>query len=191
LPPNTSVAAPRLQTNFITTLTQGSQNLALGLVLTAASQLVAVYLIEMACQVATAALFYLLLRPVNGSVALTAAFLELTGCIIKSFARVFFITSMFVLGGAASLSAFRAPQLQSLALLLLKVNDHGAAMALAFFGFSTTLNGFLIFRSTFLPKFLGVFGMTPCAKLSSSVWASLPKLRETFAAMIFGLLIGL
>src|SRR5438132_6150665 len=44
-----------------------------------------VYLIEMACQVATAALFYVLLRPVSKSIALTAAFLELTGCIIKGF----------------------------------------------------------------------------------------------------------
>jgi hypothetical protein len=82
-----------------------------------------VYLIEMACQVATAALFYLLLRPVSNSVALVAAFLELTGCIIKTFARVFFILPLFVLGGAPALSVFSPQELQSLALLLLKVND--------------------------------------------------------------------
>ena len=119
----------------------------------------AVYLLEMASQVATAALWYLLLRPVSGSIALSAAFLELTGCIIKSFARVFFISTLFVLSGSPALAAFSTPQSQSLALLVLKINDQGAAMALAFFGFSTTLNGFLMFRSTFLPKFLGVVGM--------------------------------
>lgn len=43
-----------------------------------------VYLIEMACQIATVALFYVLLRPVSKSVALSAAFLELTGCVIKA-----------------------------------------------------------------------------------------------------------
>jgi hypothetical protein len=118
-----------------------------------------VYLIEMACQVTTAALFYLLLRPVSNSVALTAAFLELTGCVIKTFARVFFIVPLFVLGGSPSLSAFSTEQLQSITLLLLKVNDQGAALALAFFGFATLLNGFLVFRSTFLPKFLGVLSM--------------------------------
>src|SRR6266850_2630326 len=99
-----------------------------------------VYLIEMACQIATAALFYVLLRPVSKSVALSAAFLELTGCVIKSFARVFFIVPLFVLGGTNSsapggvsvLSGFTTQQLQGLALLLLKVNDQGAAMALAF-----------------------------------------------------------
>ena len=118
-----------------------------------------VYLIEMACQVTTVALFYVLLRPVSKSVALSAAFLELTGCIIKTFARVFFIVPLFVLGGAPALSGFTTSQLQSIALLLLKVNDQGAAMALAFFGFSTILQGYLIFRSTFLPRFLGVLGM--------------------------------
>src|SRR6266705_260129 len=56
-----------------------------------------VYLIEMACQIATVALFYVLLRPVSKSIALSAAFLELTGCIIKTFARVFFIVPLFVL----------------------------------------------------------------------------------------------
>lgn len=118
-----------------------------------------VYLIEMACQIATAALFYLLLRPVSNSVALVAAFLELSGCIIKTFARVFFIMPLFVLGGAASLSVYSTGELQALALLLLKVNDQGAALALGFFGFSTVLNGYLVFRSGFLPRWLGVLSL--------------------------------
>lgn len=126
-----------------------------------------VYLIEMACQVVTAAFFYLLLRPVNNAAALTAAFLELTGCAVKTFARVFFIAPLFVLGagagsaagGASALTGFTTEQAQSVALLLLKVNDRGAALALAFFGFATLLNGALIFRSTFLPKFLGASAM--------------------------------
>jgi hypothetical protein len=118
-----------------------------------------VYLIEMACQIATTALLYLLLRPVSNSVALVAAFLELSASIIKTLARVFFIMPLFVLGGAASLSVFSTGELQSLALLLLKVNDQGAALALAFFGFSTTLNGYLVFRSGFLPRWLGVLSL--------------------------------
>src|SRR6266849_3226900 len=43
-----------------------------------------VYLIEMACQIATVALFYVLLRPAGRSVSLVAAFLDLTGCVIKT-----------------------------------------------------------------------------------------------------------
>jgi hypothetical protein len=118
-----------------------------------------VYLIEMACQIAMTALFYVLLRPVNKSVSLLAAFWGLTGCVIKTFARVFYIVPLFVLGGAPSLSAFSAEHLQALAVVFLKVNDQGAGIALAFFGFATILKGYLIFRSTFLPRFLGVLSV--------------------------------
>jgi hypothetical protein len=127
------------------------------------------YLIEMACQIVTAALWYQLLKPVNKTVALLALLLELAGCIVKTFARVFFIAAPFVLGGTAGsgaaggmnqgLHGFSPEQLQSIALILLKVNDYGAATALAFFGFSTPLNGYLIFRSSYFPRWLGVLGM--------------------------------
>src|SRR5213076_1039184 len=89
-----------------------------------------VYLIEMACQIATTGLFYDLLKPAGRSVSLLAAFLGLTGCIIKTFSRLFYIAPLFVLGGAHYLIAFNQEQLQALSLLLLKVNDRGAGMAL-------------------------------------------------------------
>jgi len=119
----------------------------------------AVYLIEMACQIAVTALFYDLLKPAGRSVSLLAAFLGLAGCVIKTFSRVFFIAPLFVLGGAHYLSTFSTEQLQALALLLLKVNDHGTGMALVFFGFYAPLTGYLIIRSTFLPRFLGWLGI--------------------------------
>ena len=115
-----------------------------------------VYLIEMTCQVVTAVLLYQLLKPVNRTVALLALFLEVTGCIIKTFARVFYIAPLFVLGRRAALAGFSVEQLQSVALILLKVNDQGAGAALGLFGFSTLLGGYLVFRSTFLPRWLGV-----------------------------------
>src|SRR5438270_2547709 len=115
-----------------------------------------VYLIEMACQIAMTALFYDLLKPAGRSVSLLAAFLGLAGCVIKTFSRVFYIAPLFVLGGAHYLSVFNPEQLPALALLFLKVTDQGAATALAFFGFYALLTGYLIFRSTFLPRILGL-----------------------------------
>jgi hypothetical protein len=113
------------------------------------------YLIEMACQIVMTALFYDLLKPVGRSVSLVAVFLGLAGCVIKTFSRLFFIAPLF-LGGAHYLSVFSPEQLQALALLFLKVNDRGAGIALVFFGFYAPLTGYLIFRSTFLPRILGV-----------------------------------
>ena len=119
----------------------------------------AIYLIEMACQIAMTALFYHLLRPAGRSVSLVAAFLGLTGGIIKTFSRLFFIAPLFILGGAHYLSVFSAEQLQALALLFLKVNDRGAGIALVFFGFYAILTGYLIIKSTFLPRILGVLSV--------------------------------
>ena len=120
-----------------------------------------VYLIEMACNVANTALWYVLLRPVNRSVALVAAFMDLAGAVFKTFARVFFITPLWLLlhTGSPVLSGFTSEQVQSIALILLRVNAIGTTPASAFFGISILLNGYLIFRSTFLPRWLGALQM--------------------------------
>src|ERR1700674_4211950 len=119
----------------------------------------AVFLIEMACQIAMTALFYDLLKLAGKSVSLVAAFLGLAGCVIKTFSRLFFIAPLFILGGAHYLSVFSTEQLQALALLFLKMNGYGAGIALVFFGFYALLQGYLLIRSTFLPRILGTLSV--------------------------------
>src|SRR5438045_5088652 len=58
-----------------------------------------VYMIEMACQIAAIALFYILLKPAGRSVSLVAAVLGLPGCIIKTFSRAFYIAPLSPLDG--------------------------------------------------------------------------------------------
>jgi Domain of unknown function (DUF4386) len=113
-------------------------------------------LIGVACHIAWAVLLYELLKPVNRSVSLLAAFVILVGCAIQAFTSLFYLAPLLVLTGGISVSAFTAAQLQALALVFLKLNGYAFGIYLVFFGFWCVLMGYLIFRSTFLPRVLGV-----------------------------------
>jgi hypothetical protein len=66
---------------------------------------------------------------------------------------------LLVLESGSSLSAFTAEQVQALALILLKLNAQAFDIYLIFFGLCCVLNGYPIFRSTFLPRILGVLSL--------------------------------
>ena len=116
----------------------------------------AVYLVEMACQIAMTVLFYELLKPAGRTASALAAVFGLVGCTIKTLARLFFVAPLLVLGGAGYLSAFDPKQLQALAFFSLRVNYTVETIAMVFFGLNTLVTGYLVFRSTFLPRALGV-----------------------------------
>jgi len=113
-------------------------------------------LIGVACHIAWAFLMYELLKPVNRSVSLLAAFVILVACAIQALTSLFYLAPLLILTGGSSLSAFTPQQLQALALMFLKLNDYANDIYLVFFGLWCVLTGYLIFRSTFLPRILGV-----------------------------------
>jgi hypothetical protein len=78
---------------------------------------------------------------------------------IKMISRLFYIAPLLLIAGAHYLTAFDQKQLQALAFLFLKLNNQGAALALVFFGFYALLTGWLILRSTFLPRLLGALSV--------------------------------
>ena len=103
-----------------------------------------------------AILFYRLFKPVNRSIPLLAAFVMLMGCVMWTLCAFFSLAALNVLQGKSSLSAFAPEQLQALALMLVKLNAQAYDIGLVFFGFWCVLIGYLIFRSTFLPRIIGV-----------------------------------
>jgi hypothetical protein len=113
-------------------------------------------LLVVACYLAVTALFYGLFKPVNRSVSLLAAFFSLVGCAIQGFACLFELAPLVVLGSGQYSSAFKVEQLQALAYTFLKLYSQAYSIALVFFGFYCLLIGYLIFKSTFLPRILGV-----------------------------------
>jgi hypothetical protein len=63
---------------------------------------------------------------------------------------------VIVLGGSHYLSVLNVEQLQALALMFLNLHAQGLNICMIFFGFFCLLLGYLIFRSTFLPRIIGV-----------------------------------
>jgi Domain of unknown function (DUF4386) len=117
---------------------------------------VAVGLIATALYIAVTALFYGLFKPANKTVALLAAFFSLVGCAIQALGTLFRVAPFVVLDGSPYLSVFKLDQLQAMALMFIKLNVQAVYIYLVFFGLFNLLIGYLIFKSTFLPRILGV-----------------------------------
>jgi hypothetical protein len=101
-------------------------------------------------------LFYDLFKPVSRTVSLLAAFFSLIGCAMGALSALLQLAPLVALSGESYLSAFNPEQLQSIALLFLKLRLHSFNICLVFFGFYCLLIGILILKSTFLPRILGV-----------------------------------
>src|SRR5262249_54744749 len=95
-------------------------------------------------------------KPVNRSVSLTAAFLSLLGCALGGVSSALNVAPLIVLKGGQYLSAFTLEQKQSLALTFLKFSVQTSNLGLGFFGCYCALIGYLILKSTFLPRIVGM-----------------------------------
>ncbi|MFZ0960915.1 MAG: DUF4386 domain-containing protein [Terriglobia bacterium] len=116
----------------------------------------AALLINVVIYVAVTVLFYDLFKPVNRSLSLVAAFFSLVGCAVQALACLFYLAPLVVLGGSQYLSVFKVEQLHALALMSFELYGQAYNIGLVFFGFYCLLIGYLIFRSTFIPRILGV-----------------------------------
>src|SRR5438270_9423365 len=94
----------------------------------------AIYLVEAVCDIALALIFYVLLRPVHKYLALLAAFFGLVSTALFGFAELFYFAASPILGGAAYLKTFSPDQLNTLALLSLKLYGLGGGIFMMFYG---------------------------------------------------------
>jgi hypothetical protein len=99
---------------------------------------------------------YGLLKPVNRSLSLLAAFFSLVGCAIGVVGFALQLAPLVILRGAQTLSVFSVEQLRALAFVFLRVQAQASNIGFVFFGLHCLLVGGLILRSTFLPRTVGV-----------------------------------
>lgn len=112
-------------------------------------------LLSLALYIALTALFYRLFKPVNPTIAFLATLFSVMGCTIQAFGSLFQVVPLVALANGSVLNGFTAEQSQSLAQLFPEVYVRADSIGLGFFGFFNLLIGYLIIRSTFVPRILG------------------------------------
>jgi hypothetical protein len=108
------------------------------------------------CDIGVALIFYELFKPVSRSLALLAAFLRLVFVAVANANMLNHFAPLIFLSRAEYLSAFTPDQLQALAMAFVRLRTIGLDIALVFFGSHCVVVGYLLFRSTFFPRILGV-----------------------------------
>ncbi|TMC31224.1 MAG: DUF4386 domain-containing protein [Chloroflexi bacterium] len=137
-----------------------------------------------AFHIAWALLFYYLFRPVNRTLASLATFIILVGCAMQALTAFFYLTPLLVLQAGHSLSGLNTPQL---ALALINLNGLAFEIDLIFFGFWCVLAGYLILRSTFMPRILGVLLMLDGIGWALYLWPPLATFLFPAIAVASGL----
>ena len=113
-------------------------------------------LLGVACHIAWTYLFYELFKAVNRNLSLLAVFFSLVAIALQAFSSTSQAAPLVILEGGPAFAAFTADQLKTLTFLFLSLNARVFNTYLVFFGFWCVLIGYLIVRSTFMPRILGV-----------------------------------
>jgi hypothetical protein len=139
---------------------------------------VGVTLLSNGLYVVLSALLFALFAPVNRGVALAAAFLSLTGCVVQTVAQLLQLAPLALHGDPALQAMLSADQIRAAILLSLKVYRQGFTIAVSMFALFNLLLGYLILRGRFIPRVFGVFFLVAGGGWIFSLW---PPLAVVFS----------
>ncbi len=127
---------------------------------------------------------YKLLKPVNKSIALLMVIFALVGIPITMLNELDYFAALLLSSGADYLTAFEADQLQALVMFFIDLREYGTFIP-GIFSLWLLFLGYLVFKSGFLPRILGILLMI--GGVCYPIQAVLFFLFPNFDAMIFGL----
>src|SRR5258708_11846337 len=114
--------------------------------------------------------FYVILKPVNRSLALVAAFWRLVYALMWVLMTLNLFEALRLLSGADYLRVFEAERLQALGKLYLTARFDEYYVGLLFYALASTVCSYLWFKSNYIPRTLaawGVIGSVWCAVCTS------------------------
>ena len=137
--------------------------------------------------IALTALFYRLFKPVNPTISLLMAFFSLVGCTTQIIAGVLQLAPLVVLRDSQLAGAFHVGQLRAAALVSLSLYSQTFNISFVLFALFDFLLGYLIFRSTFLPRIFGVLMMIAGVVASTFLYPPLAIALKWFVLPVAGL----
>lgn len=111
-----------------------------------------VFLIEIVLTV----LLYVLIKPVDKSLSIVAAFSRLAMTVIQGMNLFNHFVILLLLSGAGYLTVFAPDQVQALVLLFLNAHESVTLIWGLFFGLHLLIFGYLVYKSGYFPKFIGI-----------------------------------
>jgi hypothetical protein len=117
---------------------------------------IAAEIILLICAITLLWILFTLLRPVSKNLVFLAVFLNLVSITLEAAYTLHLVEALFPLGEAGYLKAFTPEQLYALMRLSLRAFSYGFGLSLVFFGCFCLVIGYLIFKSGYLPKPIGV-----------------------------------
>jgi len=143
-------------------------------------------LVHLSCAVALTAIFYALLRPVRRTFALMGAFFDLASIVVEAVSKLALLAALFLLGRAEYLRALEPAQREALSYLSIRLHAYGFGLSLIFFGCGCLVFGYLIARSQFLPRVLGVLLQVAgaCYLANSFALLAAPRVADAIFPLI-------
>ena len=136
-------------------------------------------------------ILYRLLAPAGRSMALLAIVLDLTQNTINAMNAWTQFAPITLLGGSPDLAAIPPGELAALARLALKWHDVGFGIGLTFFGFALVIEGALMVRSSYFPRWLGLlYALAGVCYLINSYASFLAPALPVFPYILFPCLLG-
>jgi hypothetical protein len=114
------------------------------------------YLVEGICDVALLVFFYILLKPVNRNLALLSAFFGVVSMVTFAIAQSSFFAASLILRDTGGMTTFTAEQREALALLAIRIASMIAWLFICMYGIASMIRGYLIARSGYLPRIIGI-----------------------------------
>ena len=113
-------------------------------------------LIILLSEIILSVLLYVLLKPVNKTLALLAAVSRLVMTTIHGINLLNYYFVLMLVGGSGYLSVFDPEQISGLVMLFLDAHSYGFTIGIAFLTLHVFILGYLIYQSGYFPKLLGV-----------------------------------